>query len=582
MSFLLFLSQKGLFAEGDIPELTAESQKSPGGIDEVLSKGGMTADEVLTLKSEYYAMPARSLAGDKIPGEVLKYIPEESARHYQFAPLGVENHVIEIGMVDPDFPQARDVAQFIASKLGMPLKLFLISQSDFNAILVQYKNLSGEVTSALSELDSEDNRLVVDDTVTDNVSSVTTHEHEETDKSGGTKIVEDAPVTKIVAVILKHAVEGNASDVHIEHTGDKVRVRFRVDGVMYTSLILPTNIHNAVVARIKILCQMKLDEKRKPQDGRFSARMEGKKVDFRVSTFPAYYGEKVVMRILDTGKGVKTLDMMGMSPESLKLVRDAIATPYGLILITGPTGSGKSTTLYSMLSELDREKRNVISLEDPVEYNIQGVNQSQVRPEIGYTFANGLRSILRQDPDIIMVGEIRDKETAQLAVQAALTGHLVFSTLHTNNAAGVIPRLIDMEVDPYLIAPTLIMAMGQRLLRTMCPESKKAIPLTESERIMIDKQFSDLPQFARDTITIPENVYSAVPSPSCPSGTKGRTPVFEFLKMDRELEHVILTNPVEQAVYEMARAKGMFTMKDDALKKAFAGIIPFEEINNIV
>ncbi len=581
MSFLLFLSQKGLFKEEDIPELTQESKKAIGGIDEILSRGGMTLDEVLTLKSEYYNIPARSLEGEKISTETLRYIPEESARHYQIAPLALNNQVLEVGMVDPDMSQARDAIQFISAKLGIPFRLFLLTKIDFNQILEQYKNLTGEVTNALGELDSEDNKLVIDNSVTDNVSSMSSHEHEET-QGGETKIVEDAPVTKIVAVILKHAVEGNASDVHIEHTGEKVRVRFRVDGVMYTSLILPTNIHSAIVARIKILASLKLDEKRKPQDGRFSARMEGKKVDFRVSTFPAYYGEKVVMRILDTGKGVKTLDMMGMTPESLKLVRDAIATPYGLILITGPTGSGKSTTLYSMLSELDREKRNVISLEDPVEYNIPGVNQSQVRPEIGYTFANGLRSILRQDPDIIMVGEIRDKETAQLAVQAALTGHLVFSTLHTNNSAGVIPRLIDMEVDPYLIAPTLIMAVGQRLLRTMCPESRKPFPLSESQRMMIDKQFSDLPKHVRDTIVVPENAYEAVPSPMCPSGTKGRIPVFEFLKMDKELEHVILTNPVEPAVYGAARAKGMLTMKDDALMKAFAGVIPFDEINNIV
>jgi type IV pilus assembly protein PilB len=436
------------------------------------------------------------------------------------------------------------------------------------------------VTKALSELDTGAGSSYVEDT-SESVSSADSHEHEET-KGGETKIVEDAPVTKIVAVILKHAVEGNASDVHIEHTGEKVRVRFRVDGVMYISLILPANIHNAILARIKILAQMKLDEKRKPQDGRFSVLMDGKKVDFRVSTFPAYYGEKVVMRILDSSRGIKTLDMMGIPTESLKMLREAINTPYGLILVTGPTGSGKSTTLYSMLNELDREKRNVISLEDPVEYNISGVNQSQVRPEIGYTFATGLRSILRQDPDIIMVGEIRDKETAQLAVQAALTGHLVFSTLHTNNAAGVIPRLIDMEVDPYLIAPTLIMALGQRLLRTMCPESKKEIPLSESMRMMIDKQFADLPPAVRSQIIIPKNVYEAVPSPTCPSGTKGRTAVFEFLKMDRDLEHVILTNPVEQAVYEAARAKGMLTMKDDALLKAFNGTIPFDEINNIV
>src|SRR3989339_734846 len=428
MSFLLHLAQKGLFREEDIPSIIASAEKAPGGVDDVLTKGGMTDDQVLALKSEYYGLPSRKLDGHKVSVDVLRNIPEESARHYQIAPLAVVDNVLEIGIVDPDQSQSRDAIQFISSKLGMPYKLFLISQPDFNIILIQYQNLSGEVTAALSELDTTGGGAVVDEDVQNNVQSVETHEHVETKEGGETKIVEDAPVTKIVAVILKHAVEGNASDVHIEHTGDKIRVRFRVDGVMYTSLILPANIHSAVVARIKILAQLKLDEKRKPQDGRFSARMDGKKVDFRVSTFPAYYGEKVVMRILDSGRGIKTLDMMGFSPEHLALVRDAISTPYGLILVTGPTGSGKSTTLYSMLNELDREKRNVISLEDPVEYNIPGVSQSQVRPEIGYSFASGLRSILRQDPDIIMVGEIRDKETAQLAVQAALTGHLVFST----------------------------------------------------------------------------------------------------------------------------------------------------------
>ena len=582
MSFLLFLSKKGLFREEDISEISTQAAKAKGGVEEILTKGGMTGNQITKLKVEYYGLESKELGGQKVSSDVLRYIPEESAHHYQIAPLGVVDNVLEVGMVDPDMTQARDAVQFIASKLGMPFRLFLISQSDFNQILVQYQNLSGEVTQALSELSTGGNKSSIeDDTVGQEVTSTDSHEHAE-QKGGETKIVEDAPVTKIVAVILKHAVEGGASDVHIEHTGDKVRVRFRVDGVMYTSLILPTNVHNAIVARIKILAQLKLDEKRKPQDGRFSAKMDNKKVDFRVSTFPAYYGEKVVMRILDTGKGVVTLDMMGMSPANLELVKKAIRTPYGLILVTGPTGSGKSTTLYSMLNELDREKRNVISLEDPVEYNIPGVNQSQVRPEIGYTFANGLRSILRQDPDIIMVGEIRDKETAQLAVQAALTGHLVFSTLHTNNAAGVIPRLIDMEVDPYLIAPTLILAMGQRLLRTMCPESKGPIPLTESMRLMIDKEFSDLPAAVRDSIIIPDHVYEAIPSPTCPSGTKGRTPVFEFLEMDRDLEHIVLTNPVEQAVSEVARAKGMLTMKDDALLKAFQGVIPFEEINNIV
>jgi type IV pilus assembly protein PilB len=581
MSFPLFLVQKGLLLEENIPELLSSAEKTPGGLDEVLIRGDMALDDILKLKSEYFGLPTRKLDGQKIPVDVLKYVPEESARHYLIAPLSIEDNMLEVGIVDPDMTSARDAVQFIASKIGMPYRLCILSMIDFNFILTQYQNFTGDVGQALSELVTDENRAAVDNSHDESISSVDEHVHVE-EKGNQTKVVEDAPVTKIVAVILKHAVEGNASDVHIEHTGDKVRVRFRVDGVMYTSLILPINIHSAIVSRIKILAQLKLDEKRKPQDGRFSARMDDKKVDFRVSTFPAYYGEKVVMRILDTGKGLKTLDEMGLPPESLATLREAIRSPYGLILVTGPTGSGKSTTLYSMLNELDREKRNVISLEDPVEYNIPGVNQSQVRPEIGYTFATGLRSILRQDPDIIMVGEIRDKETAQLAIQAALTGHLVFSTLHTNTSSGVIPRLIDMDVDPYLIAPTLIMALGQRLLRTINPESRGPIPLTESMRMMIEKQFSDLPKSARDLITIPDTVYEAIPSPACPSGTKGRTAVFEFLKMDRDLEHIILTNPVEQAIYDAARAKGMLMMKDDALLKAFAGIIPFDEVNNII
>lgn len=384
-----------------------------------------------------------------------------------------------------------------------------------------------------------------------------------------------------MATILHYASEGEASDIHVEHMGENVRVRFRVDGVLNTSLILPTKVHSAVVARIKILSNMRLDEKRKPQDGRFSARIEGRKVDFRVSTFPAYYGEKIVMRILDSEKGVKSLDNTGLTPRNLKLLRDAIKRPYGMILISGPTGSGKTTTLYSMLSEIDREKWNVLSLEDPVEYNVPGVSQSQVRPEIGYTFANGLRSTLRQDPDIIMVGEIRDKETAQLAVQAALTGHLVLSTIHTNNAVGVIPRLIDMGVDPYLIAPTLIIAMAQRLVRTLCPGAGKPIPVDGSIKLMIEKQFADVPERFRKEIPIGNTLYDSSPTADCQQGTRGRAAVFEVLSMSKDLEAVILKNPTDTALMKVAREQGMLLMKEDALIKAFNREIPFEEVNKL-
>jgi type II secretory ATPase GspE/PulE/Tfp pilus assembly ATPase PilB-like protein len=326
---------------------------------------------------------------------------------------------------------------------------------------------------------------------------------------------------------------------------------------------------------------MKLDEKRKPQDGRFSAKIGGRKIDFRVSTFPTYFGEKVVLRILDPEKKMITLDSIGLSTIQREKVEDIIARPHGMILLTGPTGSGKTTTLYSMLNALDKEKYNIVSLEDPIEYDIKGINQSQVRAELDYTFANGLRSILRQDPDIIMVGEIRDKDTAKLAIQAALTGHLVFSTIHTNSAIGVVPRLIDMGVDPYLIPPTLIMTIGQRLVPLLCSDSREAIPVDGSIKVMIDKQFADLGEEYKKDIVIPDMVYEAKPTPSCPSGTKGRTAVFEMLPMDRELERIILKNPSEEEIYNYARSKGYLSMREDAMKKAFEGLIPFAEVNKV-
>ena len=324
---------------------------------------------------------------------------------------------------------------------------------------------------------------------------------------------------------------------------------------------------------------MKLDEKRKPQDGRFSAHIEGRKVDFRVSTFPTYYGEKVVMRILDKEKGVLSLTDLGMTDRQKKVVEKAINRPYGIILLTGPTGSGKTTTLYSMLNELDRDSNNVVSLEDPVEYNMEGVSQSQVRPEIGYTFAGGLRSILRQDPDVIMVGEIRDKETAQLAIQAALTGHLVFSTLHTNTATGVISRLVDMGIDPYLIAPTLVLAIGQRLLPRMCADAKKKRVFEGSMKEMVEKQIADLSEEKKALFRNQTHVHEAQPTEGCPSGTRGRVGIFEMFEIDSDIGHVIVSNPVEEDIYTIARKKGMLTMKEDAILKSFNGQVSFDEIS---
>jgi len=516
-------------------------------------------------------IPSRELKDVDSSGKVLEYIPEESAEHYQAVPLGVKDGVLEVGAIDPNNLETRDALNFISARIGMPYKLFSITKKDFDLVLERYKGLSGEVTKALDELESE---LLV-------ASTPLEIKKEESKDSSEAVIVEDAPVTKIVATILSYAAEGKASDIHIEPMHDNIRVRFRVDGVLNTSLVLPTKVHSAIVARIKILCNMRLDEKRKPQDGRFSAKVGENKIDFRVSTFPTYYGEKVVMRILDQSQGLRTLDDLGFSEANMKAIRKALERPYGLVLITGPTGSGKSTTLYAMLNEVDKEHKNVLSLEDPIEYSIDSVSQSQVHPEIDYTFATGLRTTLRQDPDIIMVGEIRDKETAQLAIQAALTGHLVFSTLHTNNAIGAIPRLIDMGVDPYLIAPTLALSMAQRLVRKLCPDGGKPIPFENSIKAMLDKQFDDLPAEFKKDIKFGKEVYGIMPTPTCLNGTSGRVAVIEVLEMDKNIEQAILKNPTEAELYKIARAKGMLSMKEDAILKAFQKIIPFEEVNTL-
>ncbi len=566
MNVLPLLVEKGILKAGDVTSVEKEAREA-GSMEKALEARGIGSEQVLQVLSERFNIPYRIIPDNApIDHASLAHLPEESARHYRLVPIAIQDGALEVGVTDPDNIDALDALQFISNEIGMPYKLFIISDSAFERVVNEYQNLTGEVGAALSELEGE-TTVDLDEDKDDKEQPLTEE-----------RIKADAPVTKIVATILRYAVEGAASDIHVEPTPEKTRVRFRMDGDLHTSLELPRKVHESVVARIKILCQLRLDEKRKPQDGRFSATIEGRKIDFRVSTFPTEFGEKVVMRILDRAKSMAALDTIGLSPEDLTTIKDILRAPYGIILISGPTGSGKSTTLFAMLSEVDREARNVVSVEDPVEYQIPGVAQSQVRPEIGYTFASGLRSILRQDPDVIMVGEIRDKETAQLAIQAALTGHLVFSTIHTNTAAGVIPRLVDMGVDPYLIAPTLIAAIGQRLVRKLCPGGGEAIPVTESISAMLNKEFEDLPQEYRKNLPKFEQIYKAQPTPDCPNGTRGRVGTFEIMRMTKELEHVILTDPVEERVYAAARAQGMRTMREDAIIKAVAGEIPFEEV----
>jgi type IV pilus assembly protein PilB len=586
MSLVQELATRGLISQEQVTEIIRlASEKHNGNIEDALIEAGVDEDRLLTVKGEYFSLPTTTLDDKGIDPEVLKLFPKETMEHYQMIPISIQDGIMNVGVVDPDNNETTDALQFISSKNGLAFKIFLIRKKDFDKVTKQYQGFSSEVSKALSDFDTEDASLagsefrdVSSDIVDINAPNQSITGKKEEGKDGN--IVEDAPVIKIVAVMLRHATEGNASDIHIENTGAEVKVRFRVDGILHTSLKLPLNVFSGVVARVKILAKLRLDEKRRPQDGGFSVKINNRKVDFRVSTFPAYYGEKVVLRILDQERGVRSLEDLDLRPDHFEIIKKALDLPYGLVIISGPTGSGKSTTLYAMLNALDREGRNVVSLEEPVEYQIEGVTQSQVRPEIGYTFANGLRSVLRQDPDVIMVGEIRDAETAQLAIQAALTGHLVISTLHTNSSIGIVPRLVDMGIDPYLIAPTLRLAIAQRLAQKTCDDARQEVSMDEATRTMVMEQFKDFPQDKKAALGITSKIIQTVASPTCPGGTRGRMAIFEMFEITDEIERLILESPNEQDLYKALRVKGMITMKEDALLKSLQGQIPFREVHN--
>ncbi|MBU1178796.1 GspE/PulE family protein [Patescibacteria group bacterium] len=566
MSFGETLVKKNIVSTDLLVRSKREANSKNISLEEVLIGSGVSEDAITQAKSEAFNIPVKKVTSSvHIPLEILKQIPEESAKHYKFVPLALEDGVVHMGIVNPDDMEAREALQFLSSKLNLPFKIFLISLSDLEFVLEDYRSLGGETAKILDELES----VIGQNLVLENAESPRIRK-------------EDAPVTKMVAVILKHAIEGKASDVHIEPQRDRLNVRFRVDGILHTSLTLPLKVHEAIVSRIKILTNMKLDEKRKPQDGRFGAPALGQQVDFRVSTFPTFFGEKVVIRVLSSAESLNTLEKLGLLGRNLELTKNALKKPYGLILVTGPTGSGKTSTLYSMINMLDKEKFNVVSLEDPVEYNIAGVSQSQVRPEIDYDFASGLRSVLRQDPDIIMVGEIRDNETAALAIRAALTGHLVFSTLHTNNSISAIPRLLDMGIEPFLLPSTLILVVAQRLVRTLCEESRKPFRLEGAMKEIIEKELKDAPPFIKTKINMPKEIYQSFPSSSCPRGVRGRTGIFEVFQMTPELEKIILTNAGESDIMKEVRNQGMLTMREDGILKVLEGKTGLEELKESV
>ena len=568
MTLIQQLVKKGILDKGKATTLEFEIRETGKREEEVILERRICDENFLfDLKSKNLKIPLKEIVASEVPLETLEMIPEETAKYYQMIPLIRKDKTLEVGMVYPEDLKAQEALKFLARQGLFTYQVFLITPTTFSNLLKQYRTLRREVGKALEELETEFKEEKVE------VRPRTAAEFE--------RLAEEAPITKIVAVILRHAVEGKASDIHIEPTREKLRIRFRLLGILHSSIFLPLRTHPAVVARIKILSNLKIDETRIPQDGRFSTKINGGSTDFRVSTFPTTLGEKVAIRVLDPTIGLKTFGELGLEKRNLEAVKQAIERPYGLILASGPTGCGKTTTLYAILQVLNKEGVNIVTLEDPVEYFIEGINQSQVRPEIGYDFAIGLRHIVRQDPDIIMVGEIRDPETASLATHAALTGHIVLSTLHTSNAVGVIPRLLDLGIQPYLIPPTLSIAIAQRLVRRLCDNCKKKIRPKKEIKDLILKEFDNLPPQTKNNFKIPKPlyIYQTTGCRKCNNeGFTGRIGLFEILSMTDQLSDIILKEPSEREIAKEAERQGMITMKQDGILKVLNGVTTIEEV----
>jgi type IV pilus assembly protein PilB len=516
----------------------------------------------------------------EVDEKILELISVDSLSKFRFVPFEMVDKFIKVAVVDEANMNTQNALRFFSRKTKKRLEIYSIGIDDFNVLVGKIKNKFLGIESALDVYEQKEEESAVKD-------GMKLRKRKE-----NVRILKDAPISQMVESIIENAIDSGVSDIHIEAMAKNVRVRYRIDGDLKTVITLPKKIASALVSRVKILSNLKIDEKRKPQDGRFRIDDLGKTIDFRVSSFPTAYGEKVVMRILDTNAGLMKLNKLGIQGRDREIVEKTIIEPYGIVLITGPTGSGKSTTLYSMLRLINREEVNIITLEDPIEYVLEGVNQSQMRPEIGYTFASGLRSVLRQDPDILMVGEIRDEETAELAIHASLTGHLVLSTLHTNSAAGAIPRLIDMHVQPFLLASSLKLVMAQRLVRGICQDCKKPIDdlnIDMQHDIKRELQLVDAMVLKSRGIEIdvsdPDSkiiIYKGEGCSKCQgNGMKGRIGIFEVIEVTKNLSKLISKGALGIELEDEARKDGFTTMKQDGLIKVLTGLTTLEEIQRV-
>jgi type IV pilus assembly protein PilB len=561
--FIQQLQSRGLITDAIANRLKRDAIVSGESPEDIIGRERIVPDEkVAELKSELIGVPYKKVDAATIDAKLMAMVPEETARTYEAIPISLQDNLLVLGMLHPDDTKAQDAMKFIARQNHVNLGVYLISYNDLQAVLRKYSPYRAEIEQAVSSL---------------NIKEGSTGQEAVLLEGGGAS--SDAPIIKIVADTFREAVLSKASDVHIEPQQKSLRIRLRIDGDLRQVASLPVELAQPIASRIKVVSSLKIDEMRIPQDGRFRAKIFDRDIDFRVATFPTPLGEKIVIRVLDPSTGLKSFDKLDLLDRTRETIKKGLEKPFGMVLITGPTGSGKTTTLYAFLQSLNKEDVNIVSLEDPVEYFVAGINQSQVRPEIGYTFASGLRQILRQDPDVIMVGEIRDGETAGLAVQAALTGHVVLSTLHTNNSAGVIPRLIDLKVEPFLIPVSLNLIIAQRLIGVLCPDCKVPETAAPEVQTIIKKALADLsPEMIKD-FTEPYQIYHAQGCATCKGrGVQGRTGIYEAFIVTPEIEEIVSTGPTTQKIAMQAKKQGMITLRQDGVVKALKGIVSLEEI----
>jgi type IV pilus assembly protein PilB len=505
------------------------------------------------------------LAAAKINTDAMRDIPQQAATTYRFFAFDQSEGKLHFAMDDPEDFQALEAIKFIAKKKGLSPEIYQAAKEDIDKALGGTTEVQAEIGTALRDFGQE-------------LAAADVASAPEADLS---RLMEAAPVTKVVAVIIRHAIEGHASDIHVEPTEKELRIRYRIDGRLHTTLLLPKRIHTAVISRIKILSNLKIDESRLPQDGRFSSTVSTQAYDFRVSTIPTVYGEKAVLRILDKSKGAPSFEELGLWGEQQATFLEQLEAPHGIILISGPTGAGKSTTLFTALTRINKPEVNISTLEDPVEYEVSGVNQTQVNPDIGLSFATGLRNLLRQDPDVLMVGEIRDVDTAALSIHASLTGHLVLSTIHTNDAIGTIPRLVDMGIDPYLLTATLRLVVAQRLVARLCQDCKKEQPMPERLQESVLAELAKIPAALRPDANQqkPRVLYQAAGCPKCrETGLIGRVGIFEVVPITRQLRDHMNESADYDTLYDIARQSGAITMRQDGLLKALLGVVQYEDV----